>query len=192
MPLCAVLADRQSYPCCGAAACCHRATSVPLTLSSIWASSPTSRPGRTSHSRAPQFTRSATNRQTLPHTKKSPPKSAQLHFGELKFRPTTSRDDQPNLRPTPSPDSLPTTSFRKARNLFLKKRNRQHGSRIRLELAPAHLRQGLPRLVGHHRISTAILEEGRGREKEDGWRGISHAKERKRGKFYPWVIMMLL
>jgi hypothetical protein len=78
------------------------------------------------------------------------------------------RDTTPRRQNPPNP-----TEF--SRSHAEKLSNRQNGSRIRLELAPAHLRQGLPRLVGHAPVSLEVVAveggtggggRGRGKEKD--------------------------
>lgn len=92
--------------------------------------------------------------QATPPTSPWPHKSIPPHpnFGEhlsqperLKFRPT--RDSNSTTTVTPNPD-FGSDIFASAQKKPSK--NRQNGSRQRLELAPAQLRQGLPPLVGLH------------------------------------------
>ena len=115
--------------------------------------------------------------QTPSHQPTSPPAQKSLRqirpapLRGLKFRPTiaTPHDD----KSSPTQANPPDFSALKQ-----KISNRQNGSRIRLELAPAHLRQGLPLLVWTTTTTPAELSRPPGQE-ERGRRGKWAKKKKK-------------
>lgn len=149
------------------------ATTFPPAISPAWVDNkPHGAEQQPRHLHSPP----ATNRQALPPAqKKSPPKSPcsvariEISAEAIRSRPTAF----PRRQIPPNPQAANRTIF-----CFPSKKSthRQNVSRIRLELAPPHLRQGRPLLVCT--TTTTLLSP----ELMDGWMGTARGGNEEQGQ----------